>query len=144
MVAESHCVRPGIASDSTMITLATMHNMYSPEVLDHFERPRNTGQVENADASVRVENPACGDVLELSVAVRSGHILEIRFRAKGCVCAMACASAITEMVSGESTEQARRVSRLDLVKKVGGLPEASEHASYLAVDALRELLEKIR
>ena len=118
--------------------------MYSPEVLDHFQRPRNAGQVGNADASVRLENPACGDILELSAAVRSGQIVEIRFRAKGCVCAMACASAITEMVSGKSIEQACQVSRSDLVKKVGGLPEASDHASYLAIDALRELLQKVR
>ena len=121
-----------------------MHNMYSPQVLDHFERPRNVGRVESADACVRLENPGCGDILELSMAVHSGQILEIRFRAKGCVCAMACASAITEMVSGRSIEQARQVSRPELVKKLGGLPEASEHASYLAMDALRELLQKIK
>jgi NifU-like protein involved in Fe-S cluster formation len=126
-----------------MMVLATMHGMYSPEVLDHFERPRNAGQIENADAKVRLENPACGDVVELSAAVQSGQIVEIRFRAKGCVCAMACASAITEMVSGKSIEQAGRVSREELVKKVGGLPDASAHAGYLAVDALRELLRKI-
>jgi NifU-like protein involved in Fe-S cluster formation len=117
--------------------------MYSPEVLDHFERPRNAGQVENSDATVRLENPACGDVVELSAAVRSRRIIEIRFRAKGCVCAMACASAITEMVSGKSMEQAGRISREELVKKVGGLPDASEHAGYLALDALREFLRRL-
>ena len=118
--------------------------MYSPQVLDHFAKPRNVGQVENGDASVRLENPACGDILELSASLRSGQIVDIRFRAKGCVCAMACGSAITEMVSGKSIEQACRISRLDLVREIGGLPEASEHASYLAMDALRELLHKVK
>lgn len=117
--------------------------MYSPEVLDHFERPRNAGQVLEPNASVRRENPACGDVVELSAKVRAGEIAEIRFLAKGCVCAIACASALTEMVRGKSVEEAARVSREELVKKLRGLPAGSEHAGYLAMDALRELLRRL-
>jgi nitrogen fixation protein NifU and related proteins len=123
--------------------LTTIPYMYSPEVLDHFERPRNAGQVRDADARVRLENPACGDVVELSAAVGGGKIVEIRFLAKGCVCAVACASALTEMVSGKSVEEAAQVSREELVRKVGGLPAASEHAGHLAIDALRELVRKL-
>ena len=117
--------------------------MYSPQVLDHFEHPRNSGQVENATASVRVENPACGDILELSAAIHSDKIAEIRFRAKGCVPSIACASALTELVGGRTIQAARRLTREDLVREVGGLPEASQHAGYLAMDALRELLSKV-
>ena len=117
--------------------------MYSPQVLDHFEHPRNSGQVENATASVRVENPACGDILELSAAIHSGKIAEIRFRAKGCVPSIACASALTGLVGGKTIQEAARVTREDLLKELGSLPEASQHAGYLAMDALRELLRKI-
>lgn len=117
--------------------------MYSPQVLDHFEHPRNSGQVENPTASVRIENPACGDILELSAAIRSGRIAEIRFRAKGCVSAIACASALTTLVNGKSTSEAAGLTHEALLKEVGGLPEASQHASYLAMDALCELLRKI-
>jgi nitrogen fixation NifU-like protein len=116
--------------------------MYSPQVLDHFQNPRNPGTVPNADARVEIENPACGDVLELSARIEGGRIEEIRFRAKGCVAAMACASALTEIVSGISVTDARQVQREEVLKKLGGLPEASGHAAYLAVDALRELLTK--
>ena len=64
-------------------------SLYSPQLLDHFEHPRNAGELEDADLRVRVENPACGDVLELSAQTRAASIEAIRFRAKGCVPAMA-------------------------------------------------------
>ena len=70
-------------------------------------------------------------------------IAEIRFRAKGCVPAIACGSAITELVRGKNLDEARQVSREDLVRKVGGLPPASAHASHLALDTLAALLRKV-
>jgi NifU-like protein involved in Fe-S cluster formation len=117
--------------------------MYSPQVLDHFQNPRNAGELQNADARVRTENPACGDVLELSAKVTDGRITEVRFRAKGCVSAMACASALTELISGSSIAEARWLKREDLLLKIGELPQASEHAAYLAIDALQALLNKL-
>jgi nitrogen fixation protein NifU and related proteins len=115
--------------------------MYSAQVLDHFQNPRNAGNVENADVHIRMENPACGDVLELSARFASDRIEEIRFRAKGCVSAMACASALTELLQGTTIATARELRREDVVEKVGGLPEASAHAAYLAIDALQALLK---
>jgi len=96
--------------------------VYSPEVLDHFENPRNAGEVETPDASAQLENPACGDVLKLTLKLEGDRITDIRFRAKGCVPAMACGSAITELVKGRKVEEARNVSREELVRKLGGLP----------------------
>jgi nitrogen fixation NifU-like protein len=115
--------------------------MYSAQVLDHFQNPRNAGDVENADAHVQMENPACGDVLELSARFASDRIEEVRFRAKGCVSAMACASALTELLQGTTIATARKLRREDVVERVGGLPEASAHAAYLAIDALQALLK---
>jgi len=92
---------------------------------------------------VRLENPVCGDILELSAKVEAGKILEIGFRAKGCVPAMACGSAITELVKGKDVEAAKQISREELLGAVGGVPEASNHASHLAMDALRALLTKL-
>ena len=63
-----------------------------------FQNPRNPGEVPDADATAEIENPACGDVLRLSLKIESGRIAEIRFKAKGCVPSMACASALTELV----------------------------------------------
>jgi nitrogen fixation NifU-like protein len=119
--------------------------VYSAKLLDHFQNPRNAGEVEAPDATARLENPACGDILELSVRLEKTklegkRIVDIRFRAKGCVPAMACASALTELIQDKSIEQARQVSREELVGKVGGLPPASAHASHLAMDTLAALL----
>src|SRR6516165_2290724 len=115
--------------------------MYSPQLLAHFEHPRNPGDLQDADARVRVENPACGDILELSAIVENGSIREIRFRAKGCVPAMACGSLITELALGRSLMEAKAISKLMIERQIGGLPEASGHAAQLASDALKALLE---
>ena len=118
--------------------------MYSPQLLDHFQNPRNAGDIADPDASVQIENPACGDVLKLTLRVTDGRISEIRFRAKGCVAAMACGSLLTELVQDKTMEEARQVRREELVQKIGGLPEASIHASHLAIDALRAALKQVR
>jgi nitrogen fixation protein NifU and related proteins len=117
--------------------------MYSTQVLDHFEHPRNAGEVSNADAIVQLENPACGDVLKLSIQVHGEQIVEARFLAKGCVPAMACGSLLTELIQGKTVQQARQIRREDLVAAIGGLPGASQHASHLAMDALAAVLKQI-
>ena len=130
--------------------------MYSLELLDHFQNPRNAGAIEDPDSIVQLENPVCGDVLELSLKLdkpeleerklenlksESARIADIRFRAKGCVPTMACSSAITDLAKGKTVEVARALRREDLLEKVGGLPEASSHACALAMDALTALLK---
>lgn len=117
--------------------------MYSAQLLDHFEHPRNSGELSGADAYAQIENPACGDILELAVKMDAGRIAEIRFRAKGCVPAMACASAMTELAKGKSVREAAAVDRRDIERAVGGLPAASGHAGQLAIDALQTVLKKL-
>jgi nitrogen fixation NifU-like protein len=117
--------------------------MYSSQILDHFQNPCNVGDVANPDASVQIENPACGDILKLTMRVQDGRIAEIRFRAKGCVPAMACGSLLTELVQGKTIEEARQLRREELVQAIGGLPEASTHAGHLAIDALTAALKKL-
>ncbi len=117
--------------------------MHSAQLLDHFQNPRNAGAIEAPDSAARLENPACGDILELTLKSDGKRIVDIRFRAKGCVPAMTCGSAITELIKGKSVEEARQVSREELIQKVGGLPQASAHASHLAIDTLAALLRKL-
>ena len=117
--------------------------MYSAELLDHFEHPRNAGELADAGVHVRVENPACGDILELYATMSDGRIGQIRFRAKGCVPAMACGSLVTQLTEGKSLTEASALRREDIVNAIGGLPEASGHAAQLAVDALRALLREL-
>jgi nitrogen fixation protein NifU and related proteins len=117
--------------------------VYSPEVLDHFQNPRNAGEVESPDASAELENPACGDVLRLTLKLDGDRITDIRFRAKGCVPAIACGSVLTELVKGRKLDEVRQLRREELVLAVGGLPEASVHSSHLAMDTLSALLQEV-
>ena len=114
--------------------------MYSPQVLDHFEHPRNPGTVDSPDAVAQVENPVCGDILKLTARISQGRISEIKFLVKGCVPAMACASAVAEFMEGKSLADASALQREGLVKMLGGLPETSTHAAHLAMDAIAALL----
>jgi nitrogen fixation protein NifU and related proteins len=118
--------------------------MYSAQLLDHFQNPRNTGDVADADAVAEIENPVCGDVLRLSLKFSAGHIAEIRFKAKGCVPAIACASALTEMVRGKTIDEARSLDRDGVIAAIGGLPQASTHAAQLALDALSAALCQVK
>lgn len=117
--------------------------MYTAKVLDHFEHPRNVGELENATANAQIENPACGDIMTLSLRVNDGRIEEVLYRAKGCVPAIACGSLLTEMVAGKTIAEARKVRRIELVMALGGLPTASLHASHLAIDVLAKALNAI-
>jgi len=117
--------------------------VYSSQVLDHFEHPRNSGVLDHPDASVQLENPVCGDVLKLSAKVVEGKISEIKFLAQGCVPAIACGSALTELVKGMTINQASALYRSALITALGQLPEASSHALALAMDALSGLLKRL-
>lgn len=117
--------------------------MYSAQLLDHFQNPRHAGDVADADASAEIENPVCGDIIRLSLKVQNGRIDQIGFKAKGCVPAMACGSALAELVCGKTVSEAHRLRRDDLIAAVGGLPQASAHAAQLALDALAAVLHQI-
>ena len=118
--------------------------MYSAQVLDHFQNPRHAGDISAADAVAEIENPVCGDMLRLTLKISAGRISEIGFKAKGCVPSMACASALTELVQGQTMEEARAVDRASLIAAVGGLPQASTHAAQLALDALSAALGQLK
>ena len=117
--------------------------MYSAQVLDHFQNPRNAGEIANPDAAAQIENPACGDVLRLTLLVSRGRITAARFKARGCVASVACASVLTELIFDKTLEEARSLRREAVIAAVGGLPQASTHAAQLAVDALSATLSQI-
>lgn len=114
--------------------------MYSPLVLEYFEKSENVGELPVATASSRVQNPGCGDILELSLLIDKQVILDARFRAKGCVASIACASRLTEMIRGQKVSEALNIRSDALIASLGGLPPASHHAAHLSVDGLRTAL----
>jgi len=117
--------------------------MYSEAVLDHFQNPRNAGTLNGATATISVENPVCGDILELSARFETGYIAEARFRTRGCVTALACSSLLTELLRGKTLSEARAITPENLSESLGGLPQATFHAAQLARDAVQALLAKL-
>jgi nitrogen fixation NifU-like protein len=117
--------------------------MYSPEVQDHYKRPRNQGELPDATARVQVTNPVCGDTLDLAVRVEGGRITAARFRTRGCPPAIACSSLLTEMLLGKTLEEIEEITAERISEALGGLPPATKHASQLAEDGLDALLDKL-
>jgi len=117
--------------------------MYSEAVLDHFQNPRNAGTLDAPSASISVENPVCGDILELSARMEAGRIAEVRFRTRGCVTALACSSLLTEMLRGKTPAEARAINAEQISEVLGGLPPATLHGAQLARDAVQALLAKL-
>ena len=118
--------------------------MYSEAVLDHFQNPRNVGTLDAATATISVENPVCGDILELSARIDSGRIAEARFRTRGCVTAMACSSLLTELMCGKTPAEIRDITPEQISEKLGGLPPATFHAAQLARDAVQAIAAKLK
>jgi nitrogen fixation NifU-like protein len=116
--------------------------MFNDAVLDHFRSPRNAGDLPDATAVVEVTNPVCGDVLRLSVRLEEGLVASARFKTQGCVAAIACSSALTELVIGKSPVQLRGITPDQVSDTLGGLPPATFHAAQLCADALAALLRK--
>jgi nitrogen fixation NifU-like protein len=118
---------------------------YSATVLDHFENPRNVGDVAGTAAVATVENVDCGDRVRLSLRVAdSGIILEARFRTFGCVAAIAASSMTTEMVRGMDLESAAALTDRQVAAALGGLPESKVHCSVLAERVIRKAIENYR
>ena len=117
--------------------------MFSELVLEHFRNPRNAGKLANATAQVQASNPVCGDILELAVRVENGGIVEARFLCRGCTTSIACASFLTERLTGCSLATARSITAENISAALGGLPPATFHGAQLATDALGLLMAKL-
>lgn len=110
---------------------------------DHFRNPRNAGVLDDADLKVRVENPVCGDILDLYVRRDAGGRVEAcRFQVYGCPAAIAAGSVLTELVKGSTAADLRRLDGGRISTALGGLPEEKYHACVLAQDAVTQALAR--
>jgi nitrogen fixation NifU-like protein len=118
--------------------------MYNEIVMDHFQNPRNAGDLPDADGVGTVGNPACGDVMTLFIKVEDDIITDIKFKTFGCGAAIASSSYTTELVKGRSITEALAFTRQDVSDGLGGLPALKVHCSVLALDALKAAIENYR
>ncbi len=115
--------------------------MYSEKVMEHFNNPRNVGEVENPSGTGTVGNPACGDIMKLTIKVEGDKIEDIKFKTFGCGAAIATSSMVTELVKGRSISEAENVTNEAVAEALDGLPPLKMHCSNLAADALHAALE---
>jgi nitrogen fixation protein NifU and related proteins len=114
---------------------------YSDKVIDHYNNPRNVGQLDKSSSEVGtglVGAPECGDVMRLQIKVNpeTQVIEEAKFKTFGCGSAIASSSLATEWVKGKTVEEAMQIKNTDIVKELA-LPPVKIHCSVLAEDAIR-------
>jgi nitrogen fixation NifU-like protein len=114
--------------------------MYPEQLLEHFQNPRNVGELAPPAVMVEVSNPACGDILRLSARFENDVAVEVRYKVRGCTASIAAGSALTEWMTGKTRAELARFDATAVDQAVGGLPVESRHAGVLCADGLRRLL----
>jgi nitrogen fixation NifU-like protein len=115
--------------------------MYSERLLDHFQNPRNVGELGPPAITVEVSNPACGDILRLSVRFEGDVAAEARYQTRGCTASIAAGSAVTDWIVGKTRAELARLASGTVEEAVGGLEPESKHAAVLCVDGVRAVLK---
>ena len=123
--------------------------MYSKEVMERFKHPKHVGDIKDANAIGRIGNPQCGDVMELFVKIEKNkegeeYIKDIKVKTYGCVAAISSSDVLCDLAIGKTLEEADKITKDDVLNKLGFLPPIKQHCSVLAQDALRKALENYR
>ena len=115
--------------------------MYSEKVMDHFNNPRNVGELEQPSGVGTVGNAKCGDIMRMYLDIdENGVIQEAKFKTFGCGAAVATSSMATELVKGKTVQQALEVTNKAVMEALDGLPPAKMHCSLLAEEAIHAAL----
>ena len=115
--------------------------MYSEKVMDHFENPRNVGEIEDASGVGTVGNPVCGDVMKIYLKIEDNIIVDVKFKTFGCASAIATSSMATELIKGKSVDEALEVTNKAVAEALDGLPPVKMHCSVLAEEAIKAAIE---
>ena len=114
--------------------------LYSDKVMDHFEHPRNVGEIANADGVGQVGNPKCGDIMKMYLKIDGDVITDVKFKTFGCGAAVATSSMATELVKGKSVQDAMQITNKAVMEALDGLPPVKVHCSLLAEEAIHAAL----
>ena len=115
--------------------------MYSKKVMDHFNNPRNVGEIENASGVGTVGNAKCGDIMRMYLDIDDNNVIrDVKFKTFGCRAAVATSSMATELVKGKTVQEALQVTNKAVCEALDGLPPVKVHCSLLAEEAIHAAL----
>lgn len=115
--------------------------MYTEKVMDHFEHPRNVGEIENPSGMGTVGNAKCGDIMRIYLDIDDNQVIQdVKFKTFGCGAAVATSSMATEMVKGKTVQEAMAVTNKAVMEALDGLPPVKVHCSLLAEEAIHAAL----
>lgn len=115
--------------------------MYSEKVMEHFENPRNVGEIADASGTGTVGNAKCGDIMKMDIRVEDNVITDVKFKTFGCCAAIATSSMATEMVKGKTVDEALSLTNKAVAEALDGLPPVKMHCSLLAEQAIHAAVE---
>ena len=115
--------------------------LYSEKVMDHFTKPRNVGEIPDADGIGEVGNAKCGDIMKIYLKINGDVIEDVKFETFGCASAIASSSMATEMIKGKSLSEALEVTNRQVVDALDGLPPHKLHCSVLAEEAIKSAVK---
>ena len=118
--------------------------MYSEQVMDHFMNPRNMGEIPDADGVGEVGNPACGDIMRITLRIEENRIVDAKFKTFGCAAAIASSSMATELIRGKTLEEAWAVTNRAVAEALEGLPPQKLHCSVLAEEGIHKAIDDYR
>jgi len=114
---------------------------YSKALMKHFTNPKFVKKLKNPDAVGEVGNIQCGDIMRLEIKVEEGKIADIGFKTFGCAAAVASSDVVCGLAIGKTLEQARKISKDDIVMKLDGMPPIKLHCSVLGIKALNRAID---
>jgi nitrogen fixation protein NifU and related proteins len=118
--------------------------MYTEKVIDHFENPRNVGELSDANGIGEVGNPTCGDITKIFLKIEDNIIKDIKFKTFGCAAAIASSSMLTEMAKGKTIDEALQITDEAVAEMLDGLPAQKMHCSNMAADAMHAAVADYR
>jgi nitrogen fixation NifU-like protein len=99
--------------------MSAWDEMYREHILEHYQRPRNRGTLEQPDVTYEDANPLCGDRIRMDIRIQDGRLAEVRFSGQGCAISQAAASMLCERVEGLALEEVKQLSRADVLEMIG-------------------------
>jgi len=117
---------------------------YSKELMKHFNNPKFVKDVENSNGVGEVGNVACGDIMHLEIKIEDNKIEDIGFKTFGCAAAIASSDIVCELAKGKTIEEAEKIKKEDIIKKLKAMPPIKVHCSVLGIKALRKAIEDFR